>query len=311
MAPRVSINLCCYNSERYLEETLRSILAQTYKDWELVIVDDGSADQTEAIVKRYMGRGWPFLYHVQAHAGLARARNQALQLSQGELVAFIDHDDLWEPHKLERQVPLFDRNPRVGLVFSDCINFREDGKAYRHFLRLPPAAGNAYRELLKAYFLNLQTVVIRRSALKGQQEWFDPRFVVAEEADLFLRIARRWELDYVDEPLARWRIHSGSTTQVHSDRFPIEMRMIFEKQKQLDPEWERRFRKEAAQFKLQIVRAEARTAWRRNLKEKALEILRPYRFRHLAAAGDSFLMQWLPYSLYERFFFRQDFKAMR
>jgi hypothetical protein len=89
------------------------------------------------------------------------------------------------------------------------------------------------------------------------------------------------------------------------------MEGILEKQRGLNPRFEQEFRGEIAQFKLQIIRAQARIAWRRNLRGKALEILRPYRFRHLAAARDSFLMQWLPYSLYERFFFHQDLKVAR
>src|SRR5439155_15687014 len=123
-------------------ETLQSVFAQTYVDWELVVVNDGSTDATDAIIRRHLAEGRPIVYVSQANAGLSVARNEALRRSTGGLIAFLDHDDLWEPRKLERQVPLFDRNSRVGLVYSDCLNFTPAGAAYRHFERYRPHAGN-------------------------------------------------------------------------------------------------------------------------------------------------------------------------
>src|SRR5438874_5550918 len=107
MNPTVSITLCCFNSERFLAETLRSIIDQTYKDWELVIINDGSTDSTESIIQTFIDRKWPIVYHSQQNAGLGRSRNKAVELSRGEFIALIDHDDLWEPEKLARQIPLF------------------------------------------------------------------------------------------------------------------------------------------------------------------------------------------------------------
>lgn len=141
MPPRVSVNVCCHNSQRYLEATLHSIFTQSFTDWELVIVNDGSTDGTDAIVRRHIASGRPIVYLPQANAGLSASRNEALRRSSGELIAFLDHDDLWEPAKLEKQVPLFDRSPRVGVVYADCINFTEDGYSYRQFQRHPPRRG--------------------------------------------------------------------------------------------------------------------------------------------------------------------------
>ena len=118
----VSINLCCYNGEAFLDETLHSICSQTYPNWELVIVNDGSTDGTEAIVEKYMNQGVPIIYHVQENQGLGASRNKALELSSGAFIAFIDQDDLWLPEKLEKQIMLFE-NPETGLVFCDVIFF--------------------------------------------------------------------------------------------------------------------------------------------------------------------------------------------
>src|SRR5207249_8047170 len=102
--PKVSINLCCYNGEQFLEETLQSIFLQTYKEWELVVVNDGSTDSTERIIKSYTAAGKPIVYHYQENAGLGSARNKALQLSSGRYSALIDHDDTWLSEELENQV---------------------------------------------------------------------------------------------------------------------------------------------------------------------------------------------------------------
>ena len=120
--PTVSINLCCYNGEKYLREALDSIINQTYKDWELVIINDGSKDSTESIIYEYIKQGYPIVYHYQENHGLGYSRNEALKRSHGEYVAFIDHDDVWMPEKLEKQIPLFYKNPKMAIWNSPRFN---------------------------------------------------------------------------------------------------------------------------------------------------------------------------------------------
>jgi glycosyltransferase involved in cell wall biosynthesis len=210
----VSINLCCYNSEKYLRETIDSIVNQIYKDWELVIINDGSTDSTESIIYEYINQDYPIIYHYQENHGLGYSRNEALKRSQGEYIAFIDHDDIWLPEKLERQIPLFD-DPEVGLVFSDAIYFRENGKDERLYEKEPYWEGNCFSQLISNYFLCLPTVVIRRSCLDDLDEWFDLRFKMIEEADLFRRISYKWKLRIICEPLSRYRIHESSFMSTH------------------------------------------------------------------------------------------------
>ncbi len=298
--PRVSVNLCCYNSERYLEETLQSIFAQTYRDWELVIINDGSTDGTEAIIRRHLAEGRPIRYHAQEHVGLPTARNEALRRSSGELMAFIDHDDVWLPEKLARQVPLFDSDDRIGLVYSDCLNIREDGLTFRHYEKLQPAVGEAYRVLLSRYFLCVQTVVIHRRVLRDGNEWFDPEFQLLEDAELFLRVAFRWRLAYVPEALAHVRWHAQSATRTQPQRILTEMRALLEKQRTLYPQFDERFRRERGAFAMDLARAEARFAWAQHRVSAALDLLRPFQFRHPSVARDVLMMRWLSYPQYER-----------
>ena len=214
MAPTVSINLCCYNSEKFLEATLQSIFAQTYKDWELVIINDGSKDSTEQIIQKHIAAGWPIVYHLQANAGLSRARNKAIELSHGEFVALIDHDDLWAPTKLEKQMALFAGRPQVGLTFTDALNLYPNGVTDLYSAHLAPYRGSVLAPLLLGDFIVCSTIVVRQAAL-AEVGVFNPNFKQAEEYDLMLRVAERYEFDYVDEPLATYRYHErNSSTNV-------------------------------------------------------------------------------------------------
>jgi glycosyltransferase involved in cell wall biosynthesis len=211
MPPTVSINLCCYNSEKFLEATLQSIFAQTYKDWELVIVNDGSQDSTEQIVQKHIAAGWPIVYYRQANAGLSRSRNQAIELSRGGFIALIDHDDLWEPTKLEKQMTLFAGQPRIGLTFTDALNLYPNGATDLYSARLAPYRGSVLIPLLLGDFIVCSTVVVRRAAL-AEVGVFNPNFKQAEEYDLMLRLAERYEFDYVAEPLATYRWHDRNSS---------------------------------------------------------------------------------------------------
>jgi len=208
--PRVSIDLCCYNSEPFLEETLASVFAQTFTDYELVIVNDGSKDRTDEIVRRHVAAGRPIVYHPQANAGLGAARNKALELSKGELIAILDHDDVWEPRKLELQVPLFDRR-EVGFAGSDARYIDARGRPLGLYSDANPLQrGKVLRELVLYNFVPCAAAVLRRSAIGAAGGFFKPDFRVSEEYELFLRLAAISEFDYSPEPLVSIRVHAAS-----------------------------------------------------------------------------------------------------
>ncbi|MDE2040050.1 MAG: glycosyltransferase [Elusimicrobia bacterium] len=209
-APKVSVNLCCYNSERFLEETLASIFSQTCADYELVIVNDGSSDRTDEIVRGHIARGREIVYQPQPNAGLGAARNKALELSKGELIAIIDHDDVWEPEKLARQLPLF-RDPEVGFAGCDALYVDSAGRPLgRYSLQAPLRRGRVLRELFLWNFIPCAAVVMRRSAIEKAGGFFKPDYRIAEEYELFLRLAGVSSFDFDPEPLVRLRVHPGS-----------------------------------------------------------------------------------------------------
>jgi glycosyltransferase involved in cell wall biosynthesis len=209
--PLVSINLCCYNSERFLEETLQSVFAQTFTDWELVVINDGSKDSTDAIVRRHIAAERRIVYHPQANAGLGAARNKAIELSRGRYIAIIDHDDLWAPQKLERLIPLFDR-AEVGLVYSNADYVDARGAVTG---RYTPAErmfrGRVLAELFLGNFVACSTVLMRRAAL-DEVGFFRPDLHIAEEYELFLRLAERYDVDCIDEPMMQYRLHDGNAS---------------------------------------------------------------------------------------------------
>ena len=224
--PKVSINLCCYNSERFLEETLASVFAQTFKDYELVIVNDGSKDGTDALIRKHIASGRPIVYHPQENQGLGKSRNKALELSKGPLIAILDHDDVWEPRKLERQVRLFDR-PEVGFAGSDAIFIDSAGKEIgRYSEGRPLRRGNILRDLFLYNFIPCAAAMMRKSSIEAAGGFFRPDFRISEEYEMFLRLAERFEFDYVDEPLVRIRVHPGSAGW-DVDRERAEMRQAY------------------------------------------------------------------------------------
>jgi glycosyltransferase involved in cell wall biosynthesis len=215
MSPAVSINLCCFNSEKYLEETLQSVFNQTYKDWELVIVNDGSTDTTETIIKTHMSDGWPIVYHAQVNAGLAKARNKAIELSSGKYIAFLDHDDLWLPEKLSLQIPLLETRPDMAVIYGNASVIDGYGNviAERYDNNFNPRDGDIFSDLLiKGAFINWQTVVIRRSVLDDVGGFRSYR--IAEDYDILLRCAFNRTCFGMDHVLVKYRKHDHNYSAV-------------------------------------------------------------------------------------------------
>jgi glycosyltransferase involved in cell wall biosynthesis len=206
---RVSVVVTCYNYARYLPEAVGSVLDQTYGDLEVVLVDDGSTDETPQVVTQW--RDEPRLRYVrQDNAGQASAKNLGIRLAREPLVAFLDADDRWDPTKLARQVPLFAR-PEVGVVYSRGLLLDAAGAT-----RLParaswertPRAGRVTEYLLYDNMVPFSSAVVRRSLLQ-EVGGFDEQLAMAIDWDLWLRLSRHCEFAWVDEPLLHYRIGHG------------------------------------------------------------------------------------------------------
>ena len=204
--PTVSVIIHTYNNEKFIVETVESVLNQTYKDYEIIIVDDGSVDGTRDALIPYMQK---IRYHYKENGGIASAKNAGICLSQTEFVAFLDHDDLWVPDKLQLQMECFNENLQVGLVYSKYTSFR-DGKE----LRTKPEKGYSgwiFKELLSKSFIQTSTVVVKRECLDAVGP-YDETFSLGDEYDMFLRIAQKFQCGFVDKGLTRYRVHDTNAS---------------------------------------------------------------------------------------------------
>ena len=123
--PTISVIIHTYNNEKFIGETIESVLSQTYKDYEIIVIDDGSTDNTRAALLPYMDK---IRYHYKENGGIASAKNAGIKLSKAKFIAFFDHDDLWVPDKLKMQMEYFNKNPQAGLVYSKYITFKNGKK---------------------------------------------------------------------------------------------------------------------------------------------------------------------------------------
>ena len=208
-APLVSVVVPVWNGERTLAATLASVLAQSHRHFELLVIDDGSTDGTAALVSG-LATGDP---RVQLHRfenrGLAASRNRGIRLARGEFIAFVDADDLWQPARLERQLAALAAAPAAGLAYSltDCID--DAGQ------RLGPgshivAAGRVYARLLAWNFMDSGSSALVRRAVFDEVGFFDESLPAAEDWDLWLRIAWRHEFACVPHADILYRISAGA-----------------------------------------------------------------------------------------------------
>lgn len=210
MPPTVSVNLCCYNSEKYLRDTLDSIINQVYKDWELVVINDGSIDSTEAIVKEYIDAGYPIIYHYQLNKGLSYSRNKALELSRGDYIAFIDHDDVWYADKLLRQVTAMSSG-NYALCYGGVVHINEDGREIGKRVQ-QSRSGCLLGQLLTHYDAQVTTVMLSKDVLKNNNFRFDEGLITSEDYCLFMQIAVNNQIVVLSGVSAKYRIHDESLT---------------------------------------------------------------------------------------------------
>ena len=164
----------CYNGEAYLCESIESVLSQTYKNWELIFWDNKSEDKSAEIFKSYKDKRFKY-YYASQHTSLYDARNQAIEKSSGEFVAFLDTDDFWAKDKLELQIPFF-KDLEVGVVYGNLFIVNEKLNTKKIFLKRKKPRGFILSDLLKDYCTGLVTLVIRKSFLDNYQPAFDNSF---------------------------------------------------------------------------------------------------------------------------------------
>jgi glycosyltransferase involved in cell wall biosynthesis len=204
--PRVSVTIPTYNCARFLGQSIATVLSQTYTDHEIIVVDDGSTDDTRQVLAQFNDK---IRYFYQPNGGLSSARNLALAQVRGEFIAYLDADDLWYPHRLEVEVAFLDAHPECGLVHSDVTVIDEgDHVLHRRFnaeTRREWPEGDCVLDLLRRCHIQVPTVLERRACVE-RVGTFDRRLKTAQDYLHWIRIAMEgMAIGYVAEPLAMYR----------------------------------------------------------------------------------------------------------
>jgi glycosyltransferase involved in cell wall biosynthesis len=211
--PLVSIIVPAYNSAKHISATIKSVQNQTYKDFELIIVDDGSKDNTREVIESFLDDK-RIRYIFQENKGQASARNNGIGKSKGLFIAFQDSDDLWKSDKLEKQIPVFD-NPLVGVCYTDVEVMDGDTETIIEFHRSNSfeqmRRGNILQHLMFYNFIPFASVVVRKTCL-DKVNGMDDSIVMGDDWDLLLRLSVFFNFDYVDEKLLIYR--AGHSTQL-------------------------------------------------------------------------------------------------
>lgn len=204
--PTVSVIIPTYNRAHLVKEAIDSVLSQTYRDFEIIVVDDGSTDGTEQVLAPYKDK---IIYIYQENQGGAVARNTGIKAARGKYIAFLDSDDLWFPQKLEKQVNVLNNQKEYAVVYSNLIvidgnhNYIRGGSNDKRF-----PSGNIFHKVLlwQAACGYLQTLLVRKSCFE-EIGYLDVEFAMAHDRDMVVRLARRYKMYGMKEPLAIIRQH--------------------------------------------------------------------------------------------------------
>lgn len=232
MNNKVSIIMPVLNGERYIDEALESIVAQTYKNFEVIVVDDGSTDSTGEHIRAFMDKMDIKIVSHAERQGIAVSVNDGIRHASGHSITFLDHDDAWFPNMLETQVMYLEQHPDVGMVHSDFQTINPDGEVLEESVarcrgRLRPS-GTVFNELFMDSFIVATSVLIRKECFDRLGSFHEK--LVWGDYHMWLRIAHDYKIDYVPQVLVKYRQHVGQSTRslpvVDPDQEPVAIAAI-------------------------------------------------------------------------------------
>ena len=221
--PLVSIITPVYNGEQYLSEAIESALAQTYKYFELLIVNDGSTDNSASIIKPFL-KDSRVIYIEQKNAGVAAARNTAIKQARGKYIGFLDQDDLWLSNKLEVQIVSLEQNESVALVHSklDCIDMQSNKIDYDWDTEV---SGYCFDTIFKKNRIAVLTVLIRKTII-DEIGLFNEQLSGTDDYEMWLRVTLKYPISYIDQSLAFYRFHDNNISKNSFKMTILELKTI-------------------------------------------------------------------------------------
>jgi len=197
---KVDVIIPVHNPGPYLREALNSCMAQTYKNFNVIVVDDGSTEDFEPLVRKYRKT----LYvRLDKNRGPAAARNYGARFGNGELISFLDHDDIWEPHKLDMSVAEFKRDPEIGMTCGNYRRLVDRAKLCHPFYRHP--LNITWDSLMRQNYVASGSVTMRRYVFE-ELNGFDEDLWIGEDYKLWLRCSERYKIKYIHRVLYQYSV---------------------------------------------------------------------------------------------------------
>jgi glycosyltransferase involved in cell wall biosynthesis len=210
----VSIIMTCYNGDSFLHEALKSILNQTYSNWELIFYDNNSNDQSEKIIKNFKDKRIKY-FRLNELVNLGTIRKLAFSKCEGEFISFLDVDDYWTKFKLQKQIEKFEMNENIDVLYSNYykVENQEINKVKKILHR-----GNCQNQIISSYINGAPltawlTLMIKKSVIDKLEYSFDENTHIASDFDLIIRLSIFSNFDYVDEYLAYYRVHQNNESK--------------------------------------------------------------------------------------------------
>mgnify|MGYP001215406562 CR=1 FL=1 len=267
--PLVSIIMNCYNGAKYLQESLRSVINQTYQNWELIFWDNISSDDSKKIFSNFNENRFKYFLN-DKHSILYHARNQAIKKANGDFIAFLDTDDVWLKDKLFKQIKLFS-DEKIGLVYSNYWRYNKKSffkkKRLVSLKQLP--SGFITDNLLKEYNVGMLTVVLRKKFLIDKNQVFNTKFNMLSDMDFILKFSKKYKFNCIQEPLAIYRQHEDQLQNRNIEQQVEEMFQWYEEtkdSKEFGSEEKLEILKEKYKF-LEIVKFINKKFYMKSLKE--------------------------------------------
>jgi glycosyltransferase involved in cell wall biosynthesis len=224
----------CFNHGRFVAESIRAILEQSWRELELIVVDDCSSDDSRQVISELAAKDPRIrpIWH-QRNLGASESRNDAIKVSSGSFLGFCDADDVWLPQKLAVQLTSLRSNPGFDVAYCDAqiINSQgqQTGKLFSQSFPVPqPASGFLFGELIRRNFINMQSVLMRRECLDKAAR-FDEKIKWVEDWWYWVQVARFHRFIYSSEPLANYRVHQNSTNQVQQRGYAANRYKVFQR----------------------------------------------------------------------------------
>ncbi len=221
--PLISVIINCYNGEKFLKQCIKSVLSQTYKNWEIIFFDNNSSDQSVKILNSFRDKRIKFFNNKKRnHLKLYKARNLAINKANGEYITFLDTDDMWKKNKLEKQIKLIAKDPDAKIIYSNYLVIDENKKKIylKHKEKLP--SGFITQKLLNNYCVGVITLCINKKIFR--QYKFQEKYDIIGDFDYVINLSKKFKIFVVQEPLSSYRIHQSNLSSRRIDLYAKELK---------------------------------------------------------------------------------------